>query len=330
MEILCIGSAVMDITGWPIDQTQSWKEKQRISDIRIQPGGDAVNQCAALAALYKNPAAVSGSTPLSPALAACVGADMNGQILKSTLAGMGIDVQYVKEKADCGTGTAMVLVNRSGERRVFSVKGAHSTISREDIPWELPEECRAISLASLFSMPVLEENGLLEYLQMIKSGKKKERLVFADLASDKLGLGIKGIERFLPYIDYFLPSLYDVLEMTRTKTAPEAAKVFHELGVPHVLIKCGEKGCYCSSPEFEGQIPALAVKTVDTTGAGDCMSASFASRILAGDGVEAACRFACAAASYGTMFPGAWAGDLSVEKVHQLLKTGGKNSTKEE
>ena len=56
MEILCIGSAVMDITGWPIDQTQSWKEKQRISDIRIQPGGDAVNQCAALAALYKNPA----------------------------------------------------------------------------------------------------------------------------------------------------------------------------------------------------------------------------------------------------------------------------------
>ena len=58
--------------------------------------------------------------------------------------------------------------------------------------------------------------------------------------------------------------------MTRTKTAPEAAKVFHELGVSHVLIKCGEKGCYCSSPEFEGQIPALAVKTVDTTGAGDC------------------------------------------------------------
>ena len=319
MEILCIGSAVMDITGYPIDQRQEWKEKQRISDIRIQPGGDAVNQCAALVAFSKKPVIAGGKTSPSPALAACVGADMNGRILKSTLAGMGIDVRYVKEKTDCGTGTAMILVNQNGERRVFSVKGAHSTISREDIPWDLPEECRAISLASLFSMPVLEEDGLLEYLQMVKSEKGRNRMVFADLAADKLGLGLKGIERFLPYIDYFLPSLYDVLEMTRTKTAQEAAKVFHELGVSHVLIKCGEKGCYCSSPEFEGQIPALAVKTVDTTGAGDCMSAVFAARILAGDDVEAACRFACAAASYSTLFSGAWAGNLSEETVRCFL-----------
>lgn len=306
MKILCIGAAVMDITGYPIDRQMEWKEKQRISGIRIQPGGDAVNQCAALAAFGAE-----------PALAACVGADMNGKILKSTLDGMGIEVSGVKEKEGHATGTAMVLVGQTGERHVFSVQGAHSTLSKDDLPWELPAECRAVSLASIFSMPELERDGLLEYMNMVKSQGK---LVFADLAADKLGLGLKGIEAFLPYIDYFLPSLYDVLGMTGAKTAQEAAEAFHSLGTAHVIIKCGEKGCYCSGKAFQGQIPAVQVQTVDTTGAGDCMSGVFAARILAGDDIETACRYACAAGSYSTLFSGAWAEGLSEETVREFVR----------
>lgn len=305
MKILCIGAAVMDITGWPIDQKKEWKEKQRISEIRIQPGGDAVNQSIHMAALG-----------LQPGLAACVGADTNGRILKSALDGMGIDTVWTKEKENCATGTAMVLVSEDGERRVFSVKGAHSTICRDDIPWEMPQECQAVSLASIFSMPELERDGLLEFLKMVKASG---RLVFADLAADKLGLGLDGIKRFLPYIDYFIPSRYDVLSMTGTDTPQEAAGVFHELGVSHVIIKCGEKGCYCSSDEYEGWIPAIPVQPVDTTGAGDCMSAVFACRILSGDGVKAACRYACAAASYSTLFAGASGAALSDDVVRTFM-----------
>ncbi len=311
MNILCIGSAVMDITGWPIDQNKEWKEKQRISDIRIQPGGDAVNQSIHMAALG-----------FQPALAACVGADMNGRILKSALAGMGIDTDWMREKPGYATGTAMILVNEEGERRVFSVKGAHSTLSRDDIPWELPGECRAISLASIFSMTELERDGLVEFLQMAKEHGK---LVFADLAADKLGLGLDGVKPFLPYIDYFIPSLYDVLTMTGTDTPQDAADVFHEFGVPHVMIKCGEKGCYCSSKDYKGWIPAVSVKPVDTTGAGDCMSAVFVCRILKGDSVEAACRYACAAASYSTLFAGATGVTLSDEAICEFMR---KNITR--
>ena len=35
MKVLCIGSAVMDIAATPIENSVNWKEKQRISDIRI-------------------------------------------------------------------------------------------------------------------------------------------------------------------------------------------------------------------------------------------------------------------------------------------------------
>ena len=301
MNVLCIGSAVMDITGHPIPDSSLWQEKQRISSIQLSPGGDAVNQSIYLAQL--------GSRP---ALAACVGNDTNGMVLKNILKEKQVDTSLIREKDECATGTALVLVSPEGERNTFSVKGAHSLLSKEDIPWKLPEECQAISLASLFSMPLLEADGMLDYL---KKMKKEGRLIFADLGSDKLGQGLTGIDSFLPYIDYFLPSLYDVLAMTGKQTAEEAARVFLEKGTAHVIIKCGEKGCFCSSNEFEGWIPALEVNPVDTTGAGDCMSAVFLHRIMQGDSVEAACRYACAAASYSTLFMGASAAVLSDEVI---------------
>lgn len=326
MDVLCIGSAVMDIMGFPIDQKKEWKEKQRVEDIRILPGGDAVNQSIYMAKMGAR-----------PALAACVGADTNGRILKSALKDMGVDVTLVKEKEEISTGTAMVLVSETGERRIFSVRGAHSTLAKEDVPRleTLPEECRAISLASLFSMPEFEQDGLFEYL---KEAKEKGLLVFADLAADKLNLGLEGIRRFLPYIDYFLPSLYDVLAMTGTETAEEAAEAFHGLGVKNVVIKCGEKGCYCSgqnyvqysvykknsSERFCGWIPALSVKPVDTTGAGDCMVGVFVTRILAGDSLEAAARYACAAASYSTLYTGASTAEISKERMRSWEFDGKK------
>lgn len=305
MNVLCIGTAVMDITGCPISQKNAWPEKQRISSIQIQPGGDAANQSIYLAML--------GS---SPALAACIGTDMNGVILKNTLKEMKVDISLIREKDDIATGTALVLVGEDGERHSFSVRGAQSTLTRTDIPWELPEECRAVSLASLFSMTELERDGMLEYLQMLK---KNEKLVFADLANDKLGQGFSGIKAFLPYIDYFLPSLYDVLPMTQTETAPDAAHVFRARGVKHVIIKCGARGCYCSSESYEGWIPAIPVTPVDTTGAGDCMCAVFIQRILQGDTVEAACRYACAAASCSTLFAGASSAQLTDESIREYL-----------
>lgn len=309
MKVLCIGSAVMDIAAMPIEDSEKWKEKQRIADIRILPGGDAVNQSIHLADFQ-----------VDTALCACTGDDPTGQMLRAALEERNVDVSFVRSKEGIRTGTAMVLINPEGERHIFSIQGAHSTLCAEDLPDTLPEECRAISLASLYSMPDLEWNGLLPYLQ---AAHHQNIRVFADLAADKQGLGLAGIEGFLPEIDYFLPSLYDVLKMTGTETAEEAAKVFRNLGTDHVIIKCGSKGCYCSDRHFSGWIPAIPVRPVDTTGAGDCMSAAFIYRILQGDSMEEACRYACAAGSYSTLFVGASEAKLTDGKVREFMKTNG-------
>ncbi len=306
MSVLCIGSSVIDITAYPVEAGVTWKEKQRISDIRILPGGDAVNQSVHLAALG-----------VDVALCGCVGDDQNGQLLADALRNRGVDTRFLLRKTDFQTTASLVLVNGVGERHTFSVKGAHSTLCKADLPDEFPVGCQAISLASLFSMTQLEQNGLREYLM---KANENGILIFADLASDKLGQGLPGIRSFLPCIDYFLPSLYDALPMTCTSDAESAARIYHDLGVRHVIIKCGEKGCFCLDDTFSGWIPAVPVKPVDTTGAGDCMVAVFLTKILAGDRFADACRYACAAASYSTLFMGASQVTLSDQKVREFIE----------
>lgn len=291
MKVMCIGAAVMDITALPVPSEELWKEKQWIDNISVQTGGDAANQAAHLADL--------GFEPL---LSACVGADTNGEMFRAALRARGVDVDLVRAKEGMNTSMALVLVNGNGERHIFTAPGAYDTICLEDLPARIPEGVRALSLGSIFNMPKLEESGLSEYL-----GQAKQRgiPVFADLVPDKKRRGLPWVERFLPLIDYFLPSLYEAEDLTGKRGEEACAALLREKGAGHVIIKCGERGCYIDSPDFTGRVEALKVEPVDTTGAGDCMVAFFIRGILMGEDIETACRNACRAASLSTLHPGA-------------------------
>ena len=304
MDVLCVGAAVVDIMASPIPEYSRWKEKQRIGAIGLYVGGDAANQAVRLADAGEQ-----------AALCAAVGDDGNGQMLRGLLEARGVNTDFLRVKKEYATGTALVLVDEMGKRSIFSVKGAHSSLDRRDLPGLLQPVPRAVSLASLFLMPELEKSGMEQFLK----GMKKEGVrIFADLGNDKLGLGLDGIRPFLPLIDYFLPSVYDALEMTGTRAPEDAARVYRKLGCRNVIIKCGAEGCICLTDSFCGHIPALPVKPVDTTGAGDTMVALFIHRILQGDGVEAAARYACLGASLSTLQAGASAVKLMPDEIEKV------------
>lgn len=287
-EVICMGSAVVDITAKPIGEG-GWQEKQRIETIRLGAGGDSVNQSIRLA-----------EEGIRVGICARLGKDSNGNFLAEHLEKNGVETSYLAADEQAATGTSLVLVDDEGERHTFSVKGAHSNLDRQDtkvVLQKIREQngLRALSLASIFSMPLLEDEGLLEILQ---EAKRHGILVFADLASDKRRQGLDGVRSFLPYIDYFMPSDYDACKLTGKETVEEAADVLLGCGAVHVAIKCGAKGCYAKSPEMEGAwIPALSVEAVNTTGAGDSMTAFFIGRILRGDDFLTAGAYACSEAS---------------------------------
>ncbi len=290
-KVLSIGLIVLDVVAKGIQPPSMWKEKQRIGGIELMPGGDASNQSIFLAAL--------GCKSL---FNGCVGDDENGRTIRNALENRGVDTAYLRIKPQLNTGTALVLVGQKGDRTVFSIQGAHSSLCREDLPDEIPQGLSAITLGSLFGMPEAEKDGLEQYL---RRAKEKGVLIFGDLDTARVVYDKERLERFAPLIDYFVPSEYDLMPFTGEDSTEKAVDKLFALGTKNIVIKRGEKGAYVYSPSFEGQIPALKVDPVDTTGAGDCMSAAFLTRILAGDTIERAAAYGCAAGSLCTLYPGA-------------------------
>ena len=109
-------------------------------------------------------------------------------------------------------------------------------------------------------------------------------------------------------VDYALPGIEDVRTLTGL-TEPEAMLDFYlRLGPRAVILKMGEAGAWVATPERRTLVPAFPVKAVDATGAGDTFCGSFLARILAGDAVEDAARYASVAAAlkctgYGAVGP---------------------------
>ena len=212
MDVLCIGTAVIDIAAYSIADRNLWQEKQRIEKIDMTMGGDAVNQSVRLADLGR-----------SVCLCAAAGNDANGMLLQNLLAKRNVCTDFLVTREEYATGTALVLIGQDGNRNVFSVKGAHSMLEKTDLP-DLSQMVSGrpsmISIGSLFSLPLLEKDGLLDYLVQARQFGIR---IAADLGSDKLHQGLGGIKAFLPLIDYFFPSDYDALKMTGADSVEEAA-----------------------------------------------------------------------------------------------------------
>ena len=304
MEVLCLGAANMDIFASPVDQRVFQIQKQHVKEIGLVPGGDAVNQAITLSKFG-----------VKAGLAACIGADDMGALLSGRLQKAGVDLSCLRVKEEEKTTVALVLIGENGERNIVAMAGAHGKMKKEDVA--LPENppLRALSIGSFFSCPDLEDDGLEE---LLKSAKAKGILTFADMSSDKRGLGFAGIARFLPEIDYFIPSLYEAEHLTGKREKAEMAQFFLAAGAKHVLIKCGEDGCYYHDGSISGMVPTVPIRPIDTTGAGDCFVASFIFRTLRGDALFEAIAFSCAAATLHTQYRGASASPLSEGAVREF------------
>lgn len=303
--VLCIGIGVLDITGMPVPEPGEWKEKQRIGSISLQVGGDGANQCMHLASLG-----------VKTYFCGVLGRDTGGDTVRSSLESRGVDISLSRIRDGAATGTALLLINAKGERRIFSAAGVHSMMTKEDLPQDIPEDCGAVTIGSLFGMPLLEEDGLYEFLEKVRN---RGIPVFADLDSGHVKAGTKRIERLFPMIDYLLPSDYDLRNLTGIESREEAAGWLRERGAGQIVVKCGADGCEIFRDGVMEKIPAPHVTPVDTTGAGDCMCAALISRILAGDSLTQACRYGCAAGSLNTLYPGASSHILSDLDVRALL-----------
>src|SRR5204863_3045903 len=100
--------------------------------------------------------------------------------------------------------------------------------------------------------------------------------------------------------DVLLPSLDDSQQLTGLADPDAIADFYLKLDAPLVVLKMGDAGALLATPERRLRIAPHRVEAVDATGAGDTFDGAFLSRLLAGDDLETAGRYANAAAALST------------------------------
>ena len=100
--------------------------------------------------------------------------------------------------------------------------------------------------------------------------------------------------------DWALPSLDDAARLFGSDDPARIVAACHALGAPVVVLKLGSDGCLASDGQRREHLRGERVDAVDATGAGDCFDGAFIARIVDGDDVFAAARFANAAAALAT------------------------------
>lgn len=306
--MVVVGSANADLV-FSIDRLPLPGETMGASALETLPGGKGANQ-AATAAKLGCPTYFVGQ----------VGQDANAAMLKDALTSSGVDLSHLRG-VEGPSGTALILLQRSGENSIVIVGGANQSY------WHLTDgACKALSGAGavLLQREIPEEINI-QVAQLCKTANVP---VFLDAG------GVEGpiSPDLLACLTVLSPNETELNRLTQLPTdtieqVERAAEVLLSLGVKSVLVKLGSDGSLLLPGTGHASIRQQAFKApivVDTTGAGDCFTAAYGVALLEGKTGLKALAFASAAASICVQRKGAMPSLPSRREVDELLMSQGK------
>lgn len=256
-KILCIGEALIDMIctdkGRALSDGENFLKK---------PGGAPTNVAAAVAAL-------GGKVEL----AAKVGVDPFGQHLVDVMNGFGVDTRYMLRDAAHFTTFAFVSLMENGERDFYFNRGADGQLSKSDIEQINLEDTSLVHFGSAtgFLPGPLQE----AYVYLLQQARARNIFVSFDpnyrhlLFRDNIASFIEQSWHFLENCDFFKVSDEEALLLTGASTLEDAAQQFLEKTKAVFAITLGKEGTLLGRDGKTGIIGSIAVKPVDTTGAGD-------------------------------------------------------------
>ncbi|MFA7691862.1 MAG: ribokinase [Candidatus Hydrogenedentales bacterium] len=299
-KILVAGSANMDLVV-RTERLPKAGETLMGSDFMTAFGGKGANQAVAAARL-------GGAVHF----VGCLGNDVFGKLHHAGLKEEHIQLEGLKIDHDTPTGTAMIMLTRSGENTIVVAPGANDQLTPEDIYAQRALFEDADAVISQLEIPLETVEAVLR------------------LARDCEVLSIldTGPARPLPPEIIALPDIISPNE-TETETltdiavddlarAEEAAEALRSMGAKEVVIKLGKLGCLYLGEERYHQ-PAFEIEAVDTTGAGDAFTAALA---LAWNtrSMPEALRFANGAGALAAMVAGAQPSMPRLDTLTQFLE----------
>ncbi|MCC2632757.1 MAG: rbsK [Ramlibacter sp.] len=262
-EIVVFGSMNMDLVVRVARAPRGGETLHGLSFF-TNPGGKGANQAVACA---RQGARV--------AMVGCVGEDDFGKTLRNALAADGIDVAHVRA-AEASTGVAVVMVDAEGENRITIVPGANDLLKAE------PEAFEGQFLLLQCEVPMAE-------------------MVLAARAMRAKGATVVLNPAPVCRLPDELWSLIDILVMNEIEAAElagrpvadpagaaAAAYSLRRRGPSTAIVTLGSQGVVVADEAGCRHFPALAVRVVDTTAAGDTFIGALCAARVAGNSMDAA------------------------------------------
>ncbi|MDH5539160.1 MAG: sugar kinase [Rhizobacter sp.] len=232
-----------------------------------------------------------------------LGDDPYGRLLRELWTKEGVDHQDVK--TDPAAYTAIYFVTHDDRGHHFSFFRAGSAASRmteADLPRERIAAAKVLHLSGI-SLAISNSACDTAYAAMALARAAGVKVSF----DTNLRLKLWPIDRaravmsdVMRHCDICLPSLEDITALSGL-TAPDAI-VDHclALGAKVVALKLGADGAIVADAKQRHRIAPHPCKPVDATGAGDTFGGAFVARLVAGDALPDAGRYAAVAAALST------------------------------
>ena len=256
------------------------------------------------------------------AYVSALGDDPYGQLLRAVWDAEGVDHASVRTDAQAYTAIYFVTHNDRGHHFSFFRSGsAASRMAPADLPRERIAAAKVLHFSGI-TLAISNSACDTAYAAIDCARAAGARVSF----DTNLRLRLWPKERaravmndVIALCDVCLPSLDDMVTISGL-TDPDAI-VDHclRLGAKTVALKLGAQGALVADAQERHRIAAHSCHAVDATGAGDTFGGAFVARLIAGDELLAAGRYATVAAALSTEGYGAVAPIPDAGKVRRAL-----------
>lgn len=257
---------------------------------QIFPGGKGANQAYAAAKLGGRVSMVGQ-----------VGNDAHANCLRDNLISVGVDVSHVERDSQISSGIASILIDQNGGNQIVVVPGANGKLTPDRLQRsrDLIASARVVLLQLEIPIETVEATARI--------AKDAGAIVILDPAPAR-----ELSDAVLKCVDYTTPNETELTELaglsncelTKSK-ASELAHLLRVRGANKIIVKMGARGAMLVGDGLEHFWPAMSVKAVDTTAAGDAFNAAFAVALAEGKSEIEAGQFATIAAACSVTRPGA-------------------------
>jgi 2-dehydro-3-deoxygluconokinase len=251
-----------------------------------------------------------------------VGDDRHGAMLRALWAAEGVDADAVKTDAQAYTAIYFVTHDAAGHHFHFVRAGsAASRLGPAGLPLERIERARVLHLSGI-SLAISASASDAGFAAIAAARAAGARVSFDTNHRPALwplprarALTAEAIR----LADICLPSRDDALALFGREDPDAIVDHCLALGARIVALKLGANGALVADGAQRHRIAPFPCRPVDATGAGDTFGGAFVARLVAGDGLAEAGRYAAAAAALSTEGFGAVAPIPRAEAVRRAL-----------